>query len=145
MADQNNNPKDDQDENGFNDDLIKNYPRSNRKVKVAISQYGLEAEVDPSGNQTQFISPHGIEFKTANDYVEGDLLKIQVQLPDYWNRKQKFVDYGRVDTPDQFRILGKVVKSEEVGKRGKKKLITVKTLIMDDVDEQVLKTFLQEG
>ena len=145
MSQDNNNTTEEKDENRFDDDLIKNYPRSNRKIKVAISQYGLEAEIDASGNQTQFISPPGIEFKTATDYVEGDLLKIQVQIPDYWNRKQKLVDYGRVDTPDQFRILGKVVRSEEVGKRGKKKLVTVKTLIMDDIDEQVLKNFLQEG
>lgn len=126
-------------------ELIRKYPRANKRVKVKISQYGLEAEIDKSGNQTQFISPHGIEFKTAADYQEGELLKIQVALPDYWNRKQKFVDYGRVDSPNDFRILGKVVKSEDVGKRGKKKLITVKTLIMDAVDAEVLKTFLQEG
>lgn len=126
-------------------ELIRKYPRANKRVKVKVSQYGLESDIDKTGNQTQFISPHGIEFKTATEYQEGELLKIQVALPDYWNRKQQFVNYGRVDTPDDFRILGKVVKSEEVGKRGKKKLVTVKTIIMDEVDEQVLKTFLQEG
>lgn len=126
-------------------EIIRKYPRANKRVKVKISQYGLESEIDDTGNQTQFISPHGIEFKTAADYQEGELLKIEVALPDYWNRKQKFVEYGRVDSPEDFRILGKVIKSEDVGKRGKKKLITVKTLIMDEVDEQVLKTFLQEG
>jgi hypothetical protein len=32
-----------------------------------------------------------------------------------------------------------------VGKRGKKKLVLVQTVNMDVVDEQVLKSYLQDG
>ena len=54
---------------------------------------------------------------------EGDLLKVHVNIPNYWSRKQKFVDYGRIDTPENFKILVKVVSSEDIGKRGKRKMV----------------------
>jgi len=131
---------------GFDFSLIRKYPRSNRKVTLEIRKYSILAE-DASGDATQsvHISPHGIEFHALKDYPEGTLLKIHVNLPDYWNRKQRFVEYRRIDAPGNFKVLAKVVKSEDIGKRGKKKLVTVQTVNMDDVDEQVLKAFLQDG
>jgi hypothetical protein len=131
---------------GFNEDLIKKYPRSNRKVTLDVSPYGLVFG-DPNDGKAQsvHISPHGIEFQATKDYAQGTLLKIHVALPDYWNRKQRFVDYRRVDTPDTFKVLAKVVRTEDVGKRGKKKLVVVQVVNMDEIDEQVLKSFLQDG
>ena len=32
-----------------------------------------------------------------------------------------------------------------MGKRGKKKLVLVQTVNIDEIDEQVLKTYLQDG
>lgn len=131
---------------GFDEDLIKKYPRSNRKIQVEVMPYGLAAEADNDHRaQTVFISPYGLEFQGTHDYPAGALLKIHVSLPDYWNRKQRFVEYRRVDTPETFKILAKVVRTEEVGKRGKKKLVIVQTVNMDEIDEQVLKSYLQDG
>jgi hypothetical protein len=131
---------------GFDEDLIKKYPRSNRKVQVDVMPYGLAAGAAPDNKAlTVHISPHGIEFQGTRDYPQGTLLKIHVSLPDYWNRKQRFVEYRRVDTPETFKILAKVVRTEDVGKRGKKKLVVVQTVNMDEVDEQVLKSYLQDG
>ena len=134
------------DDENFDEDLIKKYPRSNRKVAVDVSAYGLlnEDKADIKA-QTLFISPHGIQFQGTRDYAEGTLLKIHVSLPDYWTRKQKFVEYRRIDQPGTFKILAKVVKTEDVGKRGKKKLVLVQTVNMDEIDEQVLKSYLQDG
>ncbi len=130
----------------FNPDLIRKYPRANRRISLAIAQYGITtAELGPGDNHSTFISPHGVEFRSACDYPEGTLLKIEINLPNYWERKQRFVDYGRIDRPENFRILAKVVKTEDVGKRGKKKMVVAQTVIIDEVDEQVLKSFLQEG
>jgi len=131
----------------FDSSLVKLYPRSNKKLKLYVENFGLkDGEDDKSLNgQTVHISPHGIEFRTADDYEDGTLLKIHVSIPDYWNRKQKHVNYGRIDQPQDFRILAKVQSSKEVGKRGKKTLVMAETLIIDDVDAQVLKKFLQEG
>lgn len=133
-------------EDSFDEDLIRKYPRSNRKVTIEIAAYGL-MHTQGAGEKglSIHISPHGVEFQTAKAFPEGTLLKISVALPDYWQRKQRLVDYSRVDAPDQFRILAKVVKSQDVGKRGKKKVIIAQTVNMDEIDEQVLKHFLQEG
>jgi hypothetical protein len=131
---------------GFDEDLIKKYPRANRKIVVDVAPYSLAAEpTDDNKAQTLFISPHGMEFQGTQAYPEGTLLKIHISLPDYWNRKQQFVEYRRVDTPGTFKILAKVVRTEDVGKRGKKKLTVVQTVNMDEVDEQVLKSYLQDG
>lgn len=135
-----------EDINLFNEDLIKKYPRSNRRLSLSVKQYGITPPTaDEFQAQTVHISPHGLQFRTLESYPEGTLLKIHIALPDYWARKQRLVDYSRVDTPNQFKILAKVVKSEDIGKRGKKKMVLVRTVNMDDVDEQVLKTYLQDG
>lgn len=130
----------------FDEDLVKKYPKSNRKVIIEVAPFGLKSDekITEKGKST-FISPHGVEFQGTKEYPEGTLLKIQVAIPDYWHRKEKFVEYSRIDNPERFRILAKVVKAENVGKRGKKKLVLAQTVNIDEVDEEVLKSFLQNG
>lgn len=130
----------------FSAEEVRRYPRSNRKVSLTVSPYALDPGATPAAEtQSSYISPQGIVFQAKEAYPEGTLLRIQVALPDFWSRKQKLVEYSRVDNPDRFRILAKVVRSEDVGKRGKKKEFLVQTVNMDETDEIVLKTFLQEG
>jgi hypothetical protein len=133
----------------FDTELVTKYPRSNRKISLEVRPYGLVHEQRPSSpedkGQSVHISPHGIEFQGMREYPEGTLLKINVELPDYWARKQKFVEYSRIDSPGQFRVLAKVIRTEEIGKRGKKKKVIVQTVNIDEVDEKVLKSFLQEA
>ena len=128
----------------FDMNLVKSYPHAHHKLAVEVSQYRLsEANIPTSSqSQTTYISPHGLEFQSGQTYPEGALLKINVNLPDYWHLKQKYVDYRRIDAPQTFKILGKVVSSKDLGKRAKKKLICVQTVNIDQVDEQVLKTYL---
>lgn len=131
----------------FDDQELKSFPYSERKVSVEIGQYCLSST--KHGNQrlkasTTYISPHGMEIQGTKDFPKGTLLKIDVHLPDYWNRKKNFVNYNRIDTPENFKVLAKVIKTEELSRRGKKKLILVKTVNIDEVDEKVLVSFLQE-
>jgi hypothetical protein len=129
----------------FNEDLVKKYPRSNRRLSLNVARYGINSEVNLEEGLTVHISPYGLQFRVTEEYEEGQLLKIHINMPDYWERKQRFVDYSRIDTPGNFKILAKVVSTEDVGKRGKKKIVLVRTVNMDEIDEQVLKAFLQEG
>ena len=132
----------------FDSSMVKNYPKSNKKVHLSFVPYGIDSDNASETNakgQTTFISPFGIEFQGPADFPEGTLLKINISIPDYWSRKQEFVSYSRVDTPSDFRILGKVVQTESLGKRGKKKLILVQTVNIDEVDEKVLKSYLKES
>ncbi|MCX6125283.1 MAG: hypothetical protein NTV34_11150 [Proteobacteria bacterium] len=131
---------------GFDSSLIKDYPRSNRKVSINYGTYGLmSAQGKMDATQSIHISPAGIEFQSVKAFAEGTLLRIMVNIPDYWKRKRKFVEYHRIDQPATFSILAKVVRSEDIGRRGKKKMVTVQTVIIDATDEMVLKSFLQEG
>lgn len=131
---------------GFHPDLVKKYPKSNKRLQVDVSQYGIKLDADdkPSGTTTH-ISPHGLEFRSSENFEEGSLLKIHVTIPDYWKRKMQFVDYRRVDTPGHLKVLAKVVSTENIGKRGKKKMVLCRTVNIDDVDQEVLKTYLREG
>lgn len=131
-------------EDVFTVDLVKKYPKSNRRLSLNVAKYGILSDEDEKKSQCVHISPHGVQFRSSDQYTEGDLLKIHVPIPNYWERKQRFVDYGRVDQPGDLKILAKVVSSEEVGKRGKKKIVLARTVNMDEVDEMVLKAFLRE-
>jgi len=135
------------DKEPFDEELVRNYPSSNKKIILSVKPYKLDGEETDSGEKatTTHISPYGLEFQIPAEYPQGTLLKINVKLPDYWGRKQRFVDYGRIDDPGTFKVLAKVIKSEDVGKRGRKKLVLAQTVNIDSVDEQVLKSFLQEG
>lgn len=138
-----------QQEDQFSVELIKSYPRANQKLNVEIGPYTLATNADLNGTRqkclTTFISPFGLEFQGNRDYPEGTLLKISVSIPDYWTRKKKFVEYSRIDTPNDFKILARVVGSQDIGKRRTKKLILAQTVNIDDVDKQVLQAFLNEG
>lgn len=133
----------------FDIGLIKDFPKSKKKVSLKIREFSIlnDQQIDESSLKAQsiHISPYGLEFQIPDDYADGTLLKIDVSLPNYWGRKQQFVDYARIDTPKTFKILAKVLRSEEIGKRGKKKLVTAQTLNIDEVDEQVLREYLKEG
>ena len=132
----------------FDPDLITGYPKSKKKVNLQIRRFSVLNELTEdkkSKAQSIHISPYGLEFHVPDEFVDGTLLKIDVSLPNYWTRKQSFVDYARIDTPKTFKILAKVVRTEDVGKRGKKKLVTAQTLNIDEVDEKVLREFLKEG
>ena len=133
-----------EDEAPFDEALVTNYPKSNKKIVLEVSPYSIK-DGEPGQAQTLHISPYGLEFSTTTNYPDGTLLKIHVALPDYWNRKQQLVTYSRIDAPGTFKVLARVVRSKELGKRGKKRLTMVKTLNIDEVDEQVLKNFLQES
>lgn len=130
----------------FDISLIKKYPRSTRKVSMRYGTYSISAnEESLEATQSLHISPYGIEFQTTLAYSPGTLLRIHLDIPDYWQRKLRFVQYRRIDQPARFPILAKVISVQDVGRRGKKKIVTVQTVNIDETDELVLKSYLQEG
>ena len=131
---------------GFDISAIRKYPKSNRKIRLHYGPYNLAVgEGALEEGQSIHIAPGGIEFHSQTAFDDGMLLKIHVNIPDYWQRKRRFVEYRRVDQPARFPILAKVVRTEETGRRGKKKIVTVQTVNIDETDELVLKSYLQEG
>ena len=127
----------------FTPELVVNYPKSGRRVTIGVSSYTiLDGEQDTT--TTVHLSPHGLDFHSTKGFADGALLRINVTLPDYWERKKKYVEYRRVDSPNSMMILAKVVRSEDIGKRGKKKLVMVRTVNIDTVDERVLLDYLED-
>jgi len=130
----------------FSERQIRSFPRANKKVPISVSPFSLKSDQGLAHDiHSLFISPHGIEFQAPGDFKEGALLKIEVTLPDFWTRKQRVVEYRRIDTPDTFRILAKVIRVEDIGKRGRKKHIIAQNVNLDPCDEQVLRKYLEEG
>lgn len=130
----------------FSEKQIRSFPRANKKVPISVMPFSLKSDPGHSHDiHSLFISPHGIEFQAPADYKEGSLLKIEVTLPDFWTRKQRVVEYRRIDAPDTFRILAKVIRVEDIGKRGRKKQFIAQTVNLDPSDEQVLRKYLEEG
>ncbi len=130
----------------FDLDLVRKYPKANRRLALEVAEYSaFDMNHTPEHQiHTTFISPHGIEFQGSKQYEDGALLKIQISLPNYWDFKQKFVEYSRVDRPATFKLLARVVRTEVVGKRGRKKIVVAKTVNIDEIDEKILKSFLEE-
>ena len=128
----------------FDSELVRAYPRSNKKISLQIHPYRLlqEKSIIDEGH-TLFISPHGIEFHSPQEYPDGMLLKVHLELPDYWKRKRQFVEYNRIDVPSSLKMLVRVVKTESAAK-GKKKTVLVQTVNIEEIDETVLKLFLEE-
>jgi hypothetical protein len=130
----------------FSEQHIRKFPRSNRKVSIQVSPFGLKNDPERSHDgMSLFISPAGIEFQASRDFKTGSLLRIEISIPDYWERKLRVVEYRRIDRPENFRILAKVIKVEDIGKRGKKKHVIAQTVNLEPCDEKVLRQYLEEG
>lgn len=72
----------DSDKGSFDADLIRKYPKANRKIGIEVMPFGLTGQIgDDAKNQSVYISPYGIEFQGKANYTEGTLLKINVALP----------------------------------------------------------------
>ncbi len=136
---------------GFDCDLIRKYPKSNKKIKMNVAPYSIKlwsTDVLTSTTTevtTKHISPHGMEFVTNTVLAEGTLVKMEISLPEFWQRKRGMVNYSRVDSPERFSVLGKVITTQETGKKVKRQVVVVQTVNIDEIDEAVLKNFLAEG
>lgn len=88
------------------------------------------------------ISVKGLLFQSLSEFKQGSLLRVWVELPDYWARKSKIVEYRHTEAPTFFQILARVLSSEEILKRGTKFQILCENLTIDNVDEIILNEYL---
>ena len=128
--------------------LIKDYPKARKKVPLYVEYYRVNSFGSDQcyeyreNTQSSYISPYGMEFKTDVQYEIGDIVKIDVNLPNYWNRKKKLVSYQYLEKaqPVCFKVLARVVGKVSAGK---KFVVTVENLVIDDLDSQVLTSFIK--
>ncbi len=122
------------------------FERHNRKLSIEYGEYNVYlsddlGQCDFLKSHTMNISRGGMLFLAMQGYKEGTLLKIKIRIPDYWDRKAKYVKYGHVAKPCEMSVLCKVTRSESLHQKKKHK-IAVKTVNIDQIDEQVLLTYL---
>ncbi len=88
------------------------------------------------------ISTKGLLFQSLTEFKKGSLLRIWVELPDYWARKSKIVEYRHTEAPTFFQVLARVLSVEEILKRGTRYQILCENLTIDNVDEAILDEYL---
>ena len=129
--------------NMFDEKLVREYPRSSRRIVLQIRHYSISNHAQTTGYTTH-LSPHGIEFISNIKYMHGALLRISISLPNYWQRKRRLVDYHRVDQPRSFDIFARVVRNDPTSKKDNTRMVLAQTLNIDRVDTQILTSYLAE-
>ena len=132
----------------FEDQKIKGFPQSKKKVVLEIKQFNIRTIRSSEQSlkaQSSYISPYGMAFQSSAEYSEGDLLKIHVVIPGYWQKKRNFISYTRVNTPKSFPVIARVINKSKSPQRKYKNSFAVQTLSMDDTDEKVLRCYLEES
>lgn len=133
----------------FNDECVYKYPNAQVVIPIHVMNFNLDTAVFSPyqkfkhNAKTTYLSPFGMEFKTLENFRIGALLKIYINMPNYWAIKQKQVRYTRIDSPEAFRVIARVIRKKSLCKYGNKKLILCQMLVIDEEDERVLKTFLE--
>ena len=128
----------------FDPKQIYDYPNSEKKLQMIVARVDMKQNTKYSSEKVHstFISPFGIEFKGSPEIQVGMLLKAQIIIPDYWSRMQRMVEYKRINTPEDFRVLIRVVETKRFGVRSRKRIVVSKVVNIDPMDKRVLSEYL---
>ena len=98
-----------------------------------------------SVTETTSISTAGVMFHGNLGVAVGSLVRVWIEMPDYWARKSRHVGYRHTNAPTYFQMLARVVGCEDSPRKNAKYQILCQTLNLDPVDEAVLKDYLSGG
>ncbi|RDB37071.1 hypothetical protein [Spirobacillus cienkowskii] len=114
------------------------------KIPIKYCEYKISNNVNKMlKSETSAISTKGILFQVQLEFKVGSLLRVWVEIPDYWVRKSKIVEYRHTAAPTYFQVLCRVLNVEELLKKGAKYQILTEILSLDSVDETVLIEYLK--
>lgn len=115
----------------------------NKKIAIKFAEYKISNVSDKMlVSETTSISTEGILFSSPFNFRTGTLLRIWIEMPDYWARKARHVNYRHSAAPSYFQILARVISFEETGKRGNKFNLVCQNVNLEDVDKIVLNEYL---
>ena len=117
-----------------------------KKIPIKFSEYRISTisnKMMPS--ETVSISDRGILFYSQLPFPTGNLMRIWIELPEYWARKSRHVGYLHTEAPTFFQVLSRVVSNELSTKRSWRHQIFCENVNLDPIDEKVLKDFLGIG
>lgn len=114
-----------------------------RKVPVKYCEYKISTTPKHMvTSETVAMSVAGLQFPILAPMTVGSLLRIWIEMPDYWARKSRHVGYRHTEAPTYFQVLARVTQNEEVNKRTHKYQVLCQILNLDPVDEVILKDYL---
>lgn len=117
-----------------------------KKVPLKYCKFNISNTINKMlQGETLSVAPDGATFYSSLAYDEGCLMRLLIELPDYWARKSRHVEYRHTEAPSSFQMLCRVVTCEDVGKRPNRYLITVQTVNIDPIDGRVLADYLGVG
>ncbi len=117
-----------------------------KKIPVRYCKFNISNTLNKMlQGETLSVAPDGATFYSSLSYDPGCLMRLLVEIPDYWARKSRHVDYRHTEAPSSFQMLCRVVSCEDIGKRPNRYLITVQTVNIDPIDGRVLADFLGVG
>lgn len=120
------------------------FPLVSKKIPLKFCEYkisNLEQSMQKSNSTS--ISRGGVTFLAEKNIAKGTLLRIWLEVPHYWEKKSKYVDYKHTEAPSHFQVLSRVVNSQEMDKKKSSYHIICENLNMDPIDENVLNEFLK--
>ena len=117
-----------------------------KKIPIRYAEYRISNQgAKMLQGESHSLSPLGIQFASALPFPKAALMRVWIEMPDYWARKSRHVGYRHTDAPTYFQLLARVVNCEETGKRNAKFQILCQTVNLDPVDEIVLSDYLGLG
>ena len=96
-------------------------------------------------SETQAIACEGIQFTSSSAFEMSTIMRIWIEIPDFWSRKSRLVGYKHTDAPKWFQMLARVVSCEELNKRGSKFQLVCESVNMEPADQAVLNDYLGLG
>ena len=115
----------------------------NRKIPIRFCEYRISNTPHKMlQTDTVSVSNVGLMFHSPVSHGEGSLMRVWMEMPDYWARKSRHVSYRHTSAPSFFQILSRVLSCEDVGKRIPKFQVICEIVNLDAVDEIVLCEYL---
>lgn len=125
-------------------DFVVLYPNSFKSIVMIVKKIS-EAVTDKKNEKitTRYLSLKNIVFKYGSEYRKGDLLKVMLEIPNYWALKCRFVDYSVASVPNFMTCIVRVLGDFSCSLDCNKALTFVEIVGIDSVDQKIVKIFLE--
>jgi hypothetical protein len=115
----------------------------NKKISLRYCEYKI-TNMPNKMMQTDSvsISAQGLMIHSPVPFSPGTLMRVLLEVPDYWGRKSRHVQYRHTNAPTCFQVLSRILSCEDLSKRTAKFQLLCENVNMDSIDELVLNEFL---
>lgn len=122
--------------------LSKDHGQASR-VPITLSHFKINDDNKCQVHSlAQFLNPKRFSFQSTFSFNVQSLLRVKISLPDYWQRKSKFVGYSHTYAPSSFQVLARVIEASEYQKKSKSYEFECEIVNIDAIDEVILTEFL---